>query len=90
MENFNEQLTEEELKKLRRRSEIRSIAEDLIKLMSQGVPKEDMEKLIGKGFMEEFSEGQNVREKIMEGLKESSNSELETIIMQIETYKKRE
>jgi hypothetical protein len=92
MENFENQPTEEKLKELPRHFSveaiIRGIAEDIIGLMARNVPSEDIEKLIGKGFMDEFGEGRNIQDKIMEGLKDSSDSEIEAIATRIENYKK--
>lgn len=90
MENFfkKQEPSEEEFKKLRKQNMLRGIAQEIIELMAQNTPAEDIEKIIGKGFMENFGEGQNIQDKIMEGLKDSSDSEIETIMMRIETYKK--
>ncbi len=91
MENINKyetQPTEEELSELRRKSLIRGISQDIAELISQKAPAEDMEKIIGKEFMKGLENIDEVQNKITEGLKECSFSELENITMRIETYKK--
>lgn len=82
-----EGLTHEQMAEAKKNVLIRGIIEDTVELLAKEVSNENIERLLGKKFAENFGEGQLIQTRISEAFKGSSVSELETLTMKIATYK---